>query len=1182
MCAGPPPDALSLRNSTLLVPRIVSFNINDLSYYSTSPSGRARYFKIASCLRGLSDRNDIICIQETGLYPSEQLALSNSFPSCKIGRSSLKGGVAGVMTVEGPAITDRYSVSTLPLPLALNGFVLVRRYFPKDPFSGYQAFQCVNLYLYTGVGKEEKQTEMAQLLLKIPNDVPTFLCGDFNFVTQREDTSSADGLPSGKFLDLWHSVLSHLGVGEVPSQEHTRFKFCKEQHRIQSARLDRHYIPVSLFSVPIISPMVVTSNRKVLYPPQGTKSSKECFTDHLPVELLFSSTVVRDQGYSHIPQWIADSPDFAVKVREFWDKTPIAKSPFRALLGLKSIFKRAANFIRTFNLQQKSAFHTLSVQIKMLKLITAPKQKNVFIAEHLNLNPSLHGLVSLTQGRWMDKGLTAAISCSLATISPSQSTCKPTVNHQSIKDLVPRTKCRLGGLREREEEEITTSHDSMANIAAAFWGRTWKRRSPGTTEEERKDWLHWYTKKVKLDLICKPQLDDVRRAITSPKNTSPGPDGIPFAAWRATVDIAAPILFRVLTALMDGERPPSGFNHGLLFLLPKKNTHTISDTRPLSVTNTDNRILARVMSGAIMPGVKDMIHPSQKGFLWDVQGTDHVTDLNSIFMESVINKKDKYVFFLDTAKAFDSIDHTWILDVLDKAGFPLWFRNFFLASIADVEVSPFFGSPTTVKILIERGVKQGCPLSPLLFLLAYDPLLEDLGSMDELEVFGFADDVAVAFNQMAEIDHFLKRIDAFAAISGLGRNPSKSGIVSSKGRLSDPRCAEYLRNCRWPDLKMLDMVTYLGLPFGADITLEDVFNGPIAKMKDRLRLLAPVLSHLPLHKKIMIVNTYIVSLFSYACLFFVLPTELWTKIKEAIRLAVTPFNGGAYPYEALVCGGLQLGLKPALKDVWAFGLSLLAVRSPQFPMNGVTPRFVDIRSSMSIVQHRNSAAYDLWCYLPDQRKSTSPSSAKVYTIFVDGYFSPIAAAKWNLKLSAHLGAPNTFPTISSNCLLGRTIPSYLRAFFFSFLSNALPTARRRRHAMGLTKAQVDKCIYCGVGEDSIRHLFNDCASINQVAIVFFGLIRLPLSFAPVSLRAAFLADSLPSPIATRVVSAILATTFAAWSFRDRARAPMVDRGKDWVIKRVVNLSLTLFLSMAPEKSSADKKRKGDRERPHFH
>src|SRR5687767_2557928 len=119
-----------------------------------------------------------------------------------------------------------------------------------------------------------------------------------------------------------------------------------------------------------------------------------------------------------------------------------------------------------------------------------------------------------------------------------------------------------------------------------------------------------------------------------------------------------------------------------------------------------------------MDGVLDLIDPCQRGFLAGLSGSDHTLAINSFFYEGVEDGSLRHLFLMDTAKAFDSIDHEWIKVVLKKLGFPRWFLSFMNASLSRVKVSPFFGTSLSHWIDIERGVKQGCPLSPLIFILA--------------------------------------------------------------------------------------------------------------------------------------------------------------------------------------------------------------------------------------------------------------------------------------------------------------------------------------------------------------------------------------------------------------------------------------------------------------------------------
>ena len=84
---------------------------------------------------------------------------------------------------------------------------------------------------------------------------------------------------------------------------------------------------------------------------------------------------------------------------------------------------------------------------------------------------------------------------------------------------------------------------------------------------------------------------------------------------------------------------------------------------------------------------------------------------------------DFYVLFMDTAKAFDSVDHDFIITSLRHLGLPCWFIKLVKGLLHDVKVKPAFRGAEDIWISIMRGFKQGCPLSPLLFVICYNVLL---------------------------------------------------------------------------------------------------------------------------------------------------------------------------------------------------------------------------------------------------------------------------------------------------------------------------------------------------------------------------------------------------------------------------------------------------------------------------
>ena len=100
-----------------------------------------------------------------------------------------------------------------------------------------------------------------------------------------------------------------------------------------------------------------------------------------------------------------------------------------------------------------------------------------------------------------------------------------------------------------------------------MWGRP-----PPVSRAQRVSFLRGYDVKVNQKECVPPDLPFFTEMVNRPTDSAPGPDGIPFAAWRAAPDLAALLLHRVFEVITKGNSPPEGFNHGLLYLLPKKDT----------------------------------------------------------------------------------------------------------------------------------------------------------------------------------------------------------------------------------------------------------------------------------------------------------------------------------------------------------------------------------------------------------------------------------------------------------------------------------------------------------------------------------------------------------------------------------------------------------------------------------
>lgn len=1187
----PPSSAIaSFSTHTSLVPRLLSYNTNSLSYYATNPHSRARASSINAALHDFLPSFDIICLQETNLSSSEQLALS-SLPGCTISYNNYNMTSAGTLIIDTPSISRHYSGANVPLPLCCKGHVQLRRYTPKNAL--YNAFQILNVYLPTGKNKTALQTQIITSLLSIDPSLPSFLAGDFNFISSPDDsTNPTPTLPPAAFVALFDSLKDHLEVTEVPHNEHTHYHLTDDPTSpySRSSRLDRVFAPSALFHSLLSTPTASIHPHHSNFSPSRT-GPRLHFSDHLPVSLSFIADSPSRGNKPHIPLWLALSPEFASSLRARWRPPNSSTSPYKRLAQYKKALLSAAADARASRLLSSSTTLRLSQHLSLFRAISVVPQNLSAIEKIISFNPALHSLVVFRQGAWHDNGLEKATrDLHLSATPPSTLTTHPIT---ALKDKLPTTKTRIASLRLEPSDPPALADDGKASVAASYWGNIWAPRTNFPPDEERATFLDSYLKKVDHSLLSPPLLSNIIDTITHSNNSTSGPDGIPFAAWRAAPDLAAPILLSVLTALCRGHPPPAGFNHGLLFLIPKKHTGLASDTRPISVTNTDNRLLATTMAHAIMPGVSNLVDPSQKGFLWGKNGLDHTVDINDFFFKGVAERKQRLIFFLDTAKAFDSIDHQWIFSVLDKAGFPPWVVFFIKNTLLEVKVAPFFGKATNVWIDILRGVKQGCPLSPLIFLVAFDPLLSALSSLPNIRTFAFADDLAISALSIPHISPALPIITCFSRLSGMGVNKNKSCVISSGPNSTHRKLLREIAEGPWPDLPLRPTATHLGVPIGRDITLAQIFETPYNKALSRLSSYKSITKTLSVPSRILLVNVFIISLFSYLFLFFVLPKEYYVTLKELIRKVVTPFNGGAYSYDSLVTLRLSFSIKSPLKDLWAFNVALLAARSPLISTTtnyNLLPA-ISLRKSKFIKEHRDAAAVDFWRdrHLEDGTllPLSNHTSTAIYQALITDNYLPLAIQHLNSKINSFITKNSPLPPPPINCVdpissalssAASSLPASFLFHHFSLINNALATSRRMRHQNRLPLTAVAPCFFCGAAQDSIPHLLTTCKIIQSARLLFLTSLGLSPQFSslfPLHTSPAF---TLPPSFSFLIdtphpfVIPTLVFNLAVWKYRHPALGSRYEQDDAWRVARTAELASTLFLRVkkrSPRKVKTD-------------
>lgn len=164
-------------------------------------------------------------------------------------------------------------------------------------------------------------------------------------------------------------------------------------------------------------------------------------------------------------------------------------------------------------------------------------------------------------------------------------------------------------------------------------------------------------------------------------------------------------------------------NTSNVVLLPKKDgAEAIPDFRPISLIHSFIKIITKVLAMRLAPHMKNIVSHSQSAFIKQRSIHDNFMTVRNMARRYHRQRIPALFFKLDIAKAFDSVRWDYMLDLLQRLGFPIrwrdWIASLFYTSSSRILLNGVPNSP----IKHNRGLRQGDPLSPLLFVIAIEPL----------------------------------------------------------------------------------------------------------------------------------------------------------------------------------------------------------------------------------------------------------------------------------------------------------------------------------------------------------------------------------------------------------------------------------------------------------------------------
>ncbi|CAN1221817.1 LINE-1 retrotransposable element ORF2 protein [Linum grandiflorum] len=333
------------------------------------------------------------------------------------------------------------------------------------------------------------------------------------------------------------------------------------------------------------------------------------------------------------------------------------------------------------------------------------------------------------------------------------------------------------------------------------------------------------------EMLIRPFSDrDIRKAVFSiGTSKSPGSDGFTAGFYQHFWPLIGPDICAGIRAFFHSSRMLRSINHTWLSLIPKVSSATsMTQVRPIGLCQMLYKIISKLLAARLATILPSIISPTQNGFVPHRAISDNVIVAHEVMHYLKRKKTGKKYFMalkLDMEKAYDRIEWCYLFSLLIKLGFSPTWVTWIKECITTTSFSVLLNGNSSPTFTPSRGLRQGDPLSPLLFALCTECLISLIQEAIAVKQFTgirlnrhcpvlshilFADDTFLFLQaSTSECSSLLQLLDRYQALSGQRVNLTKSDIYFSSNTPSTLK-GSLSRLLQVPNLDICSR--YLGLP----------------------------------------------------------------------------------------------------------------------------------------------------------------------------------------------------------------------------------------------------------------------------------------------------------------------------------------------------------------------------------
>lgn len=386
-------------------------------------------------------------------------------------------------------------------------------------------------------------------------------------------------------------------------------------------------------------------------------------------------------------------------------------------------------------------------------------------------------------------------------------------------------------------------------------------------------------------LVSIPSNEEIQSVLFAmPKNKAPGPDGYSVEFFLEAWGIVGKDTIGAVKEFFMAGRMLRQFNSTTILLIPKVvGAEKLSQFRPISLCSTVYKVMARVLKKKLKLCVSDIVQRNQVGFVQDRLLCENVLLASELVKEfNDQGPTTRGCHKIDISKAYDNLSWEFLLKVLSAIDLPERFIGWIKECVTTPSYSIALNGELQGFFPGKKGLRQGDPISSLLFVIAMDILSKmlDKGAIEgrfgihpECEAplithLSFAYDMLIFFDGTADsLTGILQILEEFRQISGLKINRLKSELLLDGGSISRCRDLAAAMGIAQGALPL----RYLGVLLSPKIMTHSDFQPLLDKIAARFS--SWIVKHLSFAGRFQLIQAVIYSTISFWASMFIIPSE---------------------------------------------------------------------------------------------------------------------------------------------------------------------------------------------------------------------------------------------------------------------------------------------------------------------